>query len=242
MQFNPGTSDAQVAVSIVDEIDFLCDTDSTSYPTPDKTRRVNEAYEELIGKIVQADGTWQWHDTNHTDQPRGTGDLLEGQEQYKFASVYLQITGMEVLNTDGVTYSKIRPLDPSELSNNLTVDELFPTTGFPEFYDIVGDSFYLYPAPTSSAVTLTKGVRVYFKRTADLFVPTDTIQEPGIASPYHILLALKPALSYNMVYHPDRVSSLERRIVRMEEDMVNFYARREKDNRPVIRTRRLSYR
>ena len=62
MQFNSNATNQD----IVSEIYSLCDADSTSYPINAVTRRVNVAYEELIGLILTADGTWQWDDTNYT--------------------------------------------------------------------------------------------------------------------------------------------------------------------------------
>src|SRR3990167_3535827 len=78
-------------------IDDLCDSTDTSFPVQKKVLHLNVALETLIGKILEADGDWQWDDTNYTDLPRGTGTLVEGQESYSFASEYLNIQMLEVL-------------------------------------------------------------------------------------------------------------------------------------------------
>lgn len=201
-------------------------------------RRINAAYEELVGDIINADGTWQFDDTNHTDLPRGTGDLVEGQESYSFALDYLTIESIEILGTDGV-YHKIKPLDPNDLGG-LSPQEYFgvtsgnPRKGFPEYYDVLADSIFLYPAPTSTHVTLTAGIRVWFKRTIDLFTTADTTQSPGLPAPYHVLLAYMAAVPFCMTYKKDRVPLLEKKVMEMRKALIQFYGLREKDRRKQI--------
>src|SRR5258708_4090301 len=92
MQFNSETNNQD----LISEIHSLCDSDSTSYPINPMTRRINSALEDFVGKIINVDGTWEYDDTNYTDLPVGTADLVEGQESYTFASEYLKIKRMKV--------------------------------------------------------------------------------------------------------------------------------------------------
>jgi len=243
MLFNSGTN------SIVAEIDQLCDSDSTSYTTANKTRRVNTAYEILVGKILNADGYWEFDDTVASDLPIATAALVEGQESYtlpaRSTSVpgaadldnYLYIIAVEILNSDGNIYRRIRPLDHTML-DGLSPDEYFgvlsdgsPATGAPEFYDKIGDTLFLYPAPTSTAATLAAGLKIYYQRTPTLFTTSDTTAQPGIAQPYHILLAYMTALPYCVANKPIMVDFLEKEIIRLTEEMIGFYSRRQKDER-----------
>src|SRR3990167_8297031 len=110
------TSAASYRQGIVEEIDRLCDSDDTSYPRADKTSRVNNGLETVIGWIITADGTWNFDDTNFTDHPRGTGTLVEGQEDYSFASEYLDIEAIEILDTASpAQYRRIKPLSHQDL-------------------------------------------------------------------------------------------------------------------------------
>src|SRR3990167_10271928 len=205
MLFNSGTN------SIIAEIDDLCDSDGTSYPIADKTRRVNSAYELLIGKILTADGRWKFDDTNYGDLPIGRFTLVGGQATYTLPAAgesaadldnYLYIDSVEILNLAGTTYRKIKPIDRSELGD-LSWDEYFgmdssgnPVTGFPQYYEKLEDTIRLGPAPTSTSVTLTNGMRIHYRRRPDLFTTSDTTQPPGIAPPYHVLLAYMAAEPY----------------------------------------------
>src|SRR3990167_7697810 len=163
---------------ICQKIDFLCDTTDTSYARLDKTREVNEALKSIIGDIIFNDGTWQMDDPNQTDYPRGTVTLVEGQQLYSFATEYLSIEMVEILDINGI-YRKITPLDPSEL-NGISPDEHFgeesngdPRKGFPLYYDKVGRHMRLYPAPTSTQVTLTAGIRISFQRNPVVFTAVE---------------------------------------------------------------------
>jgi len=245
-------SDTSTNLGIIQEIDFLCDSNSTSFPTADKTRRVNAAYEELIGDIINADGTWQFDDTNHTDLPVGTFDLVEGQETYSlpsFATGFLQVEAIMILSLDGLRYSRIRAIDINELPGKRSPDDFFgvesdgsPKKGFPQDYDIQGDTLYLYPAPAAASLTLTAGGKIWFKRTANLFTASDTTQQPGLPSTHHVMLAYMASIPYCMSYKKDRVGWLTKKVDEMRLTLMKHYGFREKDKKKLFRPRRISYR
>lgn len=231
------------------EIRALCDADSTSLTDATLLRRVNGALETLVGKIVNADGSWQFDDTNYSDMPRGTGNLLEGQQQYSFAGEYLQVEAVDILTTTAGLYTRIKQLDPDDL-DGMSPEQYFGVTsgnankGFPNYYDIQGDSIRLFPAPTSTYVTLTAGIRVWFKRTAQLYTSaevTSGTKEPGIASPYHMLICYMAALPYCMGYKKDRVALYQKYVDDQTKDLLKFYGRRNKDHRDIMTPRLEEY-
>lgn len=228
-------------------IDFLSDSDDTNFPVARKVHLLNAALEEVVGKIINADGTWQYDDTNFTDLPVGTGTLVEGQEAYSFSSDYLQIEAIEIKNADGL-FERISPLDHQELGG-VSPQEYFgidssgnAEKGFPRYFDQMGDTIRLYPAPTSTDVTLSGGIKVYFKRKPDLFTTSDTTQEPGIPSPYHSMLAYMAAIPYCVKFHKDRVPLYQKKVDEMMENLIEHFAHREKTKRAKILTKRKSFR
>lgn len=233
---------------LTSEIDLLCDSNSTSYALADKVRRINYSLEELVSEIINADGTWQYDDTNHTDLPVGTGLLVEGQQSYSFAAEYLQIETIEVLNVEGTRYRRLKAVDINDLHGQ-SIDDYFgvdesgnPTKGYPEWYDISGDTIRLFPAPAAANVTLAAGLKVRFKRTVDLFTTSDTTQEPGLPSTHHVLLAYMAAIPYCMSYKKDRVVMYQNKVNEMKATLIKHYAHREKDRKKVIRPKRVSFR
>ena len=236
-------STANQHLSIVHQIWSLCDADITSLPLAEAAREVNIALGTLVGKILGADGDWQWDDdTNLGDLPRARFTLVEGQESYTFATPYLEIEYMDVLSASSPTvWRRLKPLDRQDLGG-LTTEEYFgvtsagnPQIGFPLYYDKISNaSFRFLPAPTSTQVTLTNGGRITFKRINDLFTASDTTQEPGIATPYHATLAYMAAISYCMRFKKDRVPLYQRKVEQDIDDMLAFYGRRDKDVRKIM--------
>ena len=213
----------------------LCDADSNSYPAADLLRRINTAYEEVVGFIIGLDGLWQFDDSNYTDLPIGTATLVEGQNDYSFNSAQLEIEKVAVKYTDGKYYF-LSPIDKSEESDPL--ETLYPTNGLPEKYDKQGSSLFLYPAPDNGAsVTLVAGLKVYFKRTASVYTSAEVTtgtKKPGFASPYHMILAYKAALPYCMSYKKDRVPLILAEIQRLEKGIKEHYGGRERDRRKIM--------
>ena len=234
---------------ISQKIDFLCDSNDTSYPRLDKTREVNEALKNLNGEIIFNDGTWQMDDPNQTDYPRGTTTLIEGQQLYSFATEYISIDMVEILDNNGI-YRKIRPLDQAELGD-LGPDEYFgedssgnPVKGLPLYYDKVGRHMRLYPAPAATNVTLADGIRISFQRNPVVFTAVSTTAndttEPGLAVE-HDILAYLGALPYCVNYKKDRVVAYLNIIEQKKKRLLKAYAHREQDVRKVIRGKKIQY-
>lgn len=226
----------------------LCDADTTSYPAPTLLRRINLAYETVIGWLLNADGTWQFDDENFTTNPVGTTDLISAQTSYSFADKFLDLLEVDILGTDGI-YHRITPFDPSEVG--MSFEEYFnittssTPTGFPQYYDKVGNTIKLDKSPTAANVTLVAGIKVKFKRTADLFTSaqvTTGTKEPGFASPWHYILSYMAAIPYCQSYKKDRVSGYEGTVRQMRDDLLRFYGRREKDKRKVMTLSRIKFR
>jgi hypothetical protein len=235
MQF----SDAATKQGIVEEIDALCDSDSTSYPIESKTRRVNAALEQTIGKIIGLDGTWQFDDSNFSDLPIGSTDLVDSQQDYSFDVAMLNIERVEVLDHDA-HWHELTPIDKSQI--DVALPEYQNVPGLPCEYDKQGASIFLYPAPATASVTLSAGLKVYFQRTASLFTTADTTKTPGFTSTFHIILAYMAAIPYCMTYKKDRVALYQAQVTKLEKDLLTFYAKREKDVRKQITTKKIAFR
>lgn len=229
MMFNDVTN----KTGLCQEIDSLCDSNTTSYSVADKARRVNAAQDELIGEIITADGTWQYDDSNYTDEPIGTANLQEGISKYTFADEFLDIKSVKVLDLNGI-YILIKPLDETELGG-ISVEEYFGnTSGIPTHYDKLGNTVRLYPTPATANVTLTAGLKVEFQRKSSHFTASDTTKEPGIPSIYHPILAYMASIPYCMSYKKDRVALYEKKKDEMKKSLLAHFGRREKDKRKVM--------
>lgn len=238
--------DATNKQGICQKIDDICDSTDTSYPRVAKTREVNEAQKQVGAWLINADGKWQFDDTNYTDFPIGTYTLVNSQGVYSFNDEFLQILNVQVMDKDG-KYQIITPIDQRDTQSVIPIRREFETDGFPLYYDkLSDDTIELLPAPDNGiSVTLTNGLRIYFKRaTKDFTVTSATTAdatEPGFASPYHEILPWMASLSYCMSYKKDRVNGIINRINYFKEELLGHYTKKAKDERKIITTKKILY-
>lgn len=229
---------------------FLCDADTNSYTAAPLLINVNQAYERVVSIILGCDGRWQFDDTNYSTFPIATTTLVNSQPDYQFDSTHLQIERVSVMDVNG-TYYDLLPIDQSDIEGDPA--NFYTTDGRPVYYDKQGSSLVLYPAPDNGvSVTLAAGLKVYYKRTADVFTSaqvTAGTKVAGFASPFHSVLAYMAALPYCVKYKPERVVSIEREIVKVIGDetrgtqgtLQRFYSKREKDERQIMTGKKISY-
>jgi hypothetical protein len=226
--------------NIVAEARALVDATSSSFPDATMLRRVNQAYEEVVGKLIALDRKWKFDDSNYSDLPIGTGTLVASQQDYAYDSALLSIERVEVKDNSG-NWHKLEYIDEAEITEALA--EYLETAGLPEKYALRANSIFLYPAPSAAACTLASGLKIYFQRTASLYTCTTYTagvctagtyytgtREPGFASPYHVLLAYKAALPYALTYKKDRVNTILAEISRLETEMLSLASNKMRDN------------
>lgn len=231
-----------VITDLFQEARDLVDASSVSYPDAQLLRRMNAALEDIVGDLINGDGTWQFDDTNYTNLPIGVCDLVEAQSAYTFDDTFLEIENIKILDAKGFWHI----IDPWDQSEDGTPMELYQrVVAFPRMYDKEANTISLLPPPTATIVTLPGGMKVQFKRTAMLWTLTDIstgTSSPGFASPFHILLAYKAALPYAMSYKKDRVALLQGEILRLHQGLMDHYGQREKDKRKIMSPRPILFR
>lgn len=222
----------------------LCDADTNSYPASALLRRINEAYERVIAWILEADGLWQWDDTNYSDLPVGTQNLVEGQSKYSFNDKFLEIEEVQIKDKNG-DWIIIEPIDQKEYSDYEPLSEAYTDAGMPVYYDkLTDDTIELFPAPTSAEVTLASGLKIKYRRTASLFTSAEVTagtKTPGFVSPFHYILSYMASIPYCMSYKKDRVSLYEKRVEEYKNELMKHYSRRERDKRKIMTTKQRCY-
>ena len=216
------------------EARLLCDADTTSYTAAQLLIRINQAYEETVSLILGCDGRWQFEDENFTTYPIATTTLVDSQNDYSFETAHLEIERVEVQDSGGL-WHLLSPIDISQVGE--AIDEFYKTDGLPLYYDKNGKSLLLYPAPAAGSVTLAAGLKVYFKRTADLFTSaqvTTGTRVPGFPSPFHMILAYKAAIPFCVAYRPGRVPALMAQVLKFEDGIKKHFGRREQDRRKIL--------
>ncbi len=212
------------------------------------TRLLNEALNRVVSLIMQSDGRWQFDDSNNTDLPIGTTNLVttlgSEQQDYSISIVHLKILGVEVKNSDG-NWVNMKPIDQLDLMNSdNSVTDFLKSAGMPAYYDKIGNSIFLYPKPLATSVTSTAGLKIRYQRPPGYFVYTDTTKTPGFNSLYHRLVALIASREYAISNALPITEGLINSVAILEQALMDDYSLRNGDDRIQItsRIRRDSFR
>lgn len=226
---------------IVEDVDYILSTNSTSYPLADKTRSINRHMEDCVSLIISADGRWEWDDSNQTDLPIGTTTLVNNQQDYNIAgATFLKITRVEVKDING-DYYRLDPISEKDVTTQ-AMTEFQKTAGRPLYYDKLGDSVFLYPKPSTSQVTASAGLKVYYQRLPSYFLSSDTTKTPGFAPLYHRILSLGAAIDYCLKHGLNsKMSVLLPMMEKMKQGLVEFYSSRSRDESVRMRTHKTDY-
>jgi hypothetical protein len=216
---------------IISQIDKNVGSNSTSYPTADKTVDINLALDHVLATIFEVGGTWQFDDANHSSIfPIITTQLNEGQRDYAFTTDgsgnrILEIYKVMVADEDGL-YREITPVDITQGLPSNYYDGL-DTQGQPNTYDKLGNSIILDPIPN---YTRSAGLKVYINREASYFTASDTTKKPGFAGLFHDYLALRPSYFYALRNLTDSdARKWKNEMIEMENAIREHYKAREKD-------------
>jgi len=226
--------------NIVNKVYFYTTTNSTSFSAADMLLSINNAYERVASLIMQSDGRWEWDDDNYTDLPIATTTLVATQQDYALATTHLNISRVEVLDNDG-NYQQAFPISETDLKGT-ALDEFMETDGFPLYYDLLGSSIFLYPAPAAANVTTAKGLKIFYQRNPDLYTSaqvTTGTKVPGFNSLYHELIPLHVAHDYAIAKGMPNVNLLAAQIQQREQALQEDYQIRNRDENlrmRVVRT------
>ena len=219
-------SDSSTNQGLVQEIDFLLGTNSTNYDIKDKTRNINRALERVASIIQTADGKWDWEDTNNSDLPIATTNIVAAQQDYSVDTTFLKVKSVFYTDANGTCSELIYSPDKERFIELTSVD-----TGIPTRYTIVGNSILLDVYPTTA---VTAGLKVYFARDVHLFTVADTTATAGFSSQFHRYLSLSAAYDYAIAKSKEIANSLRNEMLIMEKGIKEHYSGRlEVENRNI---------
>lgn len=229
-------SDSTGLTGIYELFQRMTKTNPTSYPISIFSQDCNNAFADLMVKILMAAQKWQGDDTNQTDYPIITLNLVAGQQDYPFVldgstvpNQILNINRVERQSAGG-TWDVLTPYDQDGEPESLTQRAL--TQGIPNRFDELANAVWLDPVPNYN---LANGLKIYFGRTPVYFLATDTTKTPGIPDFLHRYLALKPAYDYCLINIPSLANGYMNQINDLEALMMQYYFFRNKNERKNMR-------
>lgn len=200
---------------------------SASYPLKQKTVDINDALGNFFLLAIKAGGRFQVDDTNQTDYPTITTDIVSGRKDY--TAIYdgattpnqvLDIRQLRIKDANG-NWKYINKID-KEADN---INQYENITGEPVAFDVDSNGIFLYPTPNYNS---TNGLEIYISRTPVYFVSTDTTKEAGIPKIFQSYLYLRPAYMYCLVKALPQAKGLQIEVMNMERSIKEYYSRRDR--------------
>lgn len=238
LQFNDSTSYRGLVQIFEKEISAnLGDISGNTTKLKQFTADVNLAYDDFLHLAFEAGGTWQFDDSNQTDYPILTTNIVSGQRDYAFttdgsSNLILDIQKVLVLPSATATiYQEIKPIDElNDPSSILTADT---NGGAPSSYGKLANAIFFNNLPNYNA---TNGLKVVINREPSYFVYTDTTKKPGVPGNLHRWFALKPAQEYARRFlGRDDYERLTLDVQLFEQRIREAFARRERDVRKRLK-------
>ena len=218
-------------------IDETVSSNSVSYPIEQKTRDINLALDKVFSLIFEVGGTWQFDDSNHTDYPIITTNIVSGQRDYSFTvdgsgNLVLDIYKVMVADSNGIFF-EVFPTD-QQGNTPLSMTDGQNTQGSVLTYDKTGNGIFLDLIPNYNR---TGGLKVWINRTGSYFTTSDTTKKPGFAGLFHEYLVLRPSYQYAYRKGLSNVNILKNEMLEMENAIMEHYKSRERDVTKTLRGR-----
>lgn len=214
------------------DIDFLCGSTSASYAPTHKRRNMNIHLQDVARLVWESANGWQYDDTNATTLPFATTTLVHNQQDYAIPPTAQRLEGVQVKDSNG-DWVKLDPIDIHD--KDVALDEFLSSPGLPQFYNMVGRSFELYPTPSSAFCTLASGLGVHVSRDVTEFAVSATTEEPGFPTAFHRILSYGAAIDF--LQDPQARQQLAIQKDRLEKGLTRFYSKRAVESKQQVQPR-----
>jgi hypothetical protein len=207
------------------DVYFLTNSSSATYLDDDLLRNLNRHYDDVVTLIWDSVGDWSFDDSNKTDLPIATCNLVDQQQQYSLPTSARKIERVEVEDDEG-NWVLLKPIDKSQIT--VALDEYKSTPGVPQEYNLIGENIFLYPPPDKNEVTLTNGLKIYISRSVTPLSASG--DSPGFASEFHRILSLGAAQDFCIANElSSKEADLRREKERLMMQLKTFYAQRHRN-------------
>ena len=178
--------------------------------------------------IFAAEDDWDWDDSNQTDYPIATTNLVAGQQDYGIPVTLdlLKLQRVEI-TYDGTNYHRMQELDVQTMGTAVdptSITGIFSVEA--PRYDIKGNSIFLYPVPTTN---VTAGLKLWFLRGPLEFTTADTTKKPGIDPVFHSMIAVGASYDYALIKNLPSQNGLLAKFQDYEVRLKQYYGRKNED-------------
>jgi len=233
---------------IIDLIYKTTGADTTKYPLMDVVADINLAVDKFFAIAIQASGVWQLDDSNQTDYPIISANLISGQRDYSFTvdgsnNLILDIYRVMVANPSGRFYDLELVDQQTKGWQSMGMVDGQNVTGQPSKYDKTANAIFFDAIPNYN---YSLGVKAFVNREALRFsVPTSGVADttkPGFAGTLHEYFVIRPSYFYALRKGLKNVTNLGAELLKYEGDdrlgvsgsIGETYSKRSKDEKTQI--------
>lgn len=204
------------------------------------TADVNLAIDDYTAMMIQVSGMWKGDDSNHTDYPEITTNIVANQRDYTLltdenGNLILDI--YKVYYKNGDAYKLLTPYDSDTEKEASTFTDGLNATGIPSKYDKTANAIRLDVLPTAN---ITDGLKVSINREASYFTSSDATKKAGFPALHHKYFYLRPALDYARRNTLTSYPRIEAEVMKAEREIKEYFDRRAKDENPKLHINRES--
>lgn len=216
-------------------IDAEVKSNSTSYPLATKVLDINVAMDDAIDIAIKSCGIGQYDDTNHTDYPIITTNLVSGQRDISYTAdgtgnLILDIYKVMVMDTSGV-YQEIPQVDMQSERWTESFYDGQNITGQPTKYDRTGNGIFFDIIPNYSQ---TNGIKIFINREGSYFTVSDTTKKPGLDGRLHEYLVISAACKFAQRNGLNNETALYNRKVLFEKKISEVYSKKDRGVRKIL--------
>ena len=249
---------------LVQDITFLTGLDTNAVNKKERARLANRWYYKAAILAWRSDPDWQFDDVNHAVSssdnswtydatfvglPRATRTLVDDQRIYRLPTNALSIERVEVLRANG-DWIIVTPIEESKINLKISrefegvqipaIPEFLKEKGIPRYFNLIGANIELFPAPDSSDITVSNGIKIYVSREIKEFDSEDDSTEPGLPEPYHRILSLGASYDIALAKGLENAKLLKIQIDELMFEMQDYYSNRQRYNKKFIKPKRKS--
>lgn len=236
-------SDTTDRDGIVQSLEDLTGTQSVSsgtYPLKVKTKDINLAFDDYQNMVKQVANTWQADDSNHTKYPNMYFNLVSGQQDYSFTVDEQGNQVQDIYRVEckepGGNWRLLNPIDEMQLGE--AISAIDTQSGTPTEYWKTANGIFLKVKPDYSS---SLGIRMFFTRSPDYFLSTDTTKVPGIPNGHHKYLFWKPAYWFWLPKDTQRANIYAAEVKKIEDEIREDISNRNRDEKVGFRPRYTNY-
>ncbi|MEW6606072.1 MAG: hypothetical protein AB1414_01290 [bacterium] len=205
---------------LINDIDFLLKTDSTSYPTNDKKRNINRAYHKVVADILENMGEWTFQ-----GDLASTNSVVD-QAEYTFPTDILTIERVEIRYTSGADdYVEANPVSLKTYKGSIADGTDNYSSANPVYYIPNDTTIAFDPTPDTA---ISPAIKIWYtKLPTELSADTD---EPVFAEPFHRILSFEATLDFCNSYElAEQRNLIKSQLNELWDQLRKYYSSRFRD-------------